>query len=220
MIRSRGDTSPSSSVSSVVLPAPGGPDTRIVKPHRTIAARRGTSVSGNMPNAANPCEADAAHHEATDRDSRVGGDAVFCRTAEHHHDPGAIGGLERQHRRRGVEASLAGAGHPSGKALLVGGQLGGRRPQRPDVDLAPIDECDPGRLVRVDVDLFDGGIVDVRLERAGAGEIGHDAGSHRAVADRIERSFAAGEPDLVDRRQLLAEPRADEQLLPTCVCRQ
>ena len=45
--------------------------------------------------------------------------------------------------------------------------------------------------MRVDVDLLDRGVVHVRLERAGAGELGDDASTHRAITDRVERTLAA-----------------------------
>ena len=60
-----------------------------------------------------------------DRDARVGRDAVLALAAEHHHDARSVVGLERQHRRLGVEATLSGAVHPACQSLLVGGEIGG-----------------------------------------------------------------------------------------------
>src|SRR6056297_2609519 len=172
---------------------------------------------GEEPEVGEPAEADLAHDEATDRHAGMCGHAVLAAAAEHHHDACAVARLQGEHRRRRVEAALAGAGHPQRHPLLERRQLGRRRPEPADVDLATIGVGHPGRVGPVDVDLLDHRVAEVRLEGAGAGEIGDDTGTHVLLLVLRQRANAALQPLLVDPGDLFADPRADEELLATFV---
>ena len=97
--------------------------------------------------------------------------------------PRPVFGLERQHRGLGVEPTFTGTGHSAGEPLLVGGQVGGGVPQRPDIDLSTVAVGHPRRTMRVDVDLLDERIVHVGLERAGSGEFCNDPRPDLAVGE-------------------------------------
>ena len=118
-------------------------------------AQLGDELDREQAESGETVETDLAHDETADRDPRMGRDAVLAVAAEHHHDARAVVGLHRQHRRRRVETTLAGAAHPERQPLLERGQFGGRLPQRADVDLASVGIGDPRRRRRVDVDLLD-----------------------------------------------------------------
>ena len=66
--------------------------------------------------------------------------------------------------------------------------------------------------MRVDIDLFDLGVVHVRLERTRSDRLGVGSGTQRALGVLVEQTIAALQPRLIDAGDLLCHPSPHQQL--------
>ncbi len=191
-----------------------GDEDREAAPHQ--GAELVDDVMREQAEVGEPVEADLTDDESTDRQAGMGRDPVLVATAEHHHDARSVDRLQREHRRRRVEPPLAGAGHPQRHPLLERREFDGARPQLSDVDLAPIGVGDPRREVAVDVDLLhvQGRSGTARVVRTPVSSATTPR-PQPLLGRLIERTKPVAEPILVQLADLVADPRADEQLLPS-----